>query len=140
MVHLLDGILTMNHAYVNQDTSYKCNAMHYKGESRHAELHYMGSMTNECMHCGTLILKTLNAAIMVKLCCYLEELKCLLVGTTDRDKHFQMNIRYYNSSFTFASMGTALFQLPGSDPLCFRICGQIFHHYERPHSQIHLHN
>ena len=29
---------------------------------------------------------------MVKLCCYPEELKCLLVGTTDRDKHFQTNI------------------------------------------------
>ena len=68
MVHLLDEIMTMNHAYVNQDTSYKHNAMHYKEESRHAELHYMGSMTNVCMHCGALIFlgETLNAAIMVK--------------------------------------------------------------------------
>ena len=54
MVHLLDGILAMNHAYVNQDTSYEHNAMHYNGELRHAELHYMGGMTNECMHCGAL--------------------------------------------------------------------------------------
>ena len=66
---------------------------------------------------------------LAQLCAYPNELKCLLIGTTDRGKHFQMNIRYYNSSFAFASMGAALSQPPGSGPPCFHICGQIFHCY-----------
>ena len=98
----------------------------------------MGGMTNEYMHCKVLTFLGENfkcchngKVSLTELCCYPEELKCLLVGTTDRDKHFQTNIRYYNS---FASMGAALSQPPESGPLCFRICGQIFHHYGPLHS------
>ena len=65
-----------------------------------------------------------NAVTMVKYHCHnyvltLKELLQLLTGNSDRDKHFQTNIKYYNSSLTFASMGAVLAQPSGSGPPCF---------------------
>ena len=89
-------------------------------------LHYVGSMSTECIHCGALsfcgeLFKCCHhgEVSLPQLCTYPKELLQLLTGNSDRDKHFQTNIRYYNSSFAFASMGAVLAQPSGSGPPCF---------------------
>lgn len=42
-------------------------------------------------------------------------------------KNFKDNIRTYNSSLSFASLGAKIAHLPGHGPYVFRVQGQIYH-------------
>ena len=104
--------------------------------------HDVGNMDNICSACGTLMFKDENhvgklsqsATITFSACCGngnikipplknpLDLLKNLLTGNTHRHKYFSDNIRAYNSSLAFASLGLTSqefkFKHPG--PYCYR--------------------
>ncbi|UYV74978.1 hypothetical protein LAZ67_12001956 [Cordylochernes scorpioides] len=58
---------------------------------------------------------------------YPEYLETLMNGVDHNSKNFMENIRSYNSSLAFASMGANIATPPGYGPYCFRIHGQIYH-------------
>ncbi|UYV66814.1 hypothetical protein LAZ67_4002941 [Cordylochernes scorpioides] len=58
---------------------------------------------------------------------YPEYLETLMNGVDHNSKKFMENIRSYNSSLAFASMGANIATPPGYGPYCFRIHGQIYH-------------
>ena len=56
-----------------------------------------------------------------------EQLKLLLLSDTPEAKDFRTNIRAYNSSLAFASLGVTEDVLPTRGPYVFRICGSVYH-------------
>ncbi|XP_057310488.1 uncharacterized protein LOC130648452 [Hydractinia symbiolongicarpus] len=98
-------------------------------------VHTLGPMSDTCPYCsskkfqnegnfkccqsGKVALPELNE--------YPEELTHLLTGREQLCKNFQTNIRKYNSSFAFASLGANIRPPQGHGPPCFRISGQLFH-------------
>lgn len=44
-----------------------------------------------------------------------------------------MNIRSYNSSLSFASLGAQIDQVVGRGPYCFKIHGQVYHRTPHMH-------
>lgn len=56
-----------------------------------------------------------------------EFLKDLLTNNHEHSKNFMENIRSFNSSLAFASMGANIAPPPGYGPYAFRIHGQIYH-------------
>ncbi|UYV80593.1 hypothetical protein LAZ67_19000888 [Cordylochernes scorpioides] len=51
----------------------------------------------------------------------------LMTASPVEAKYFQANIRSYNSSLAFASMGAQVDVFSGQGPFCYRIHGQIYH-------------
>ncbi|UYV78350.1 hypothetical protein LAZ67_16001049 [Cordylochernes scorpioides] len=100
---------------------------------------YCGQMNERCEFCNSLNFmgerppdKKLTA------CChkgkielpeqdYPEYLETLMNGVDHNSKNIMENIRSYNSSLAFASMGANIATPPGYGPYCFRIHGQIYH-------------
>jgi hypothetical protein len=105
------------------------------------EMHYCGAMDIECQDCHALHFpseKPTDGKFMS--CCHKgkvilperrnfpEYLKDIMSNQDHPDhKNFKENIRNYNSSLSFASMGAKTDELPGKGPYCFRVCGQIYH-------------
>ena len=56
-----------------------------------------------------------------------ELIENLMTGKHEESKNFMANIRSYNSSLAFVSMGAKIVPPPGHGPYCFRIHGQIYH-------------
>ncbi|XP_071137070.1 uncharacterized protein [Mytilus edulis] len=54
-------------------------------------------------------------------------LQNLFILNTEQAKHFRINIRAYNSSLAFASLGVHEDVLPHNGPYNFRICGFVHH-------------
>ena len=107
-------------------------------------------MNNICAACGALMFKdethcgklTENSPTATFSSCCVNEnivpppikdppelLKRLLKGNTARDKAFCDNIRAYNSSLAFASLGLTgkEFKFKNPGPYCYRINGQLYH-------------
>jgi hypothetical protein len=65
-----------------------------------------------------------------------DELRRLFLSQADRDAiYFRKHIRYFNSHFSFASLGVNLdrrYNTPkGSGVYTFRIHGQLYHHLDQ---------
>ncbi|UYV76743.1 hypothetical protein LAZ67_14001932, partial [Cordylochernes scorpioides] len=86
-----------------------CSALHFPGET-------VGS---SCCHKGKVILPTLSS--------FPYEMMELMTSNSVEAKYFQTNIRSYNSSLAFASMGAQVDVFSGQGPFCYRIHGQIYH-------------
>ncbi|XP_030850990.1 uncharacterized protein LOC754317 [Strongylocentrotus purpuratus] len=98
------------------------------------EILHIGPMSKICPYCDAMRFpnESLNCCHDGKICLpellpYPNALATLLQGDSSQSKHFRYNIRYYNSSFAFASMGAMMAPPPGRGPYCFRIHGQIYH-------------
>ena len=106
---------------------------HQPAEATVDKLH-IGSMTIQCPYCKALRFpgEKLNCCHNGKVCLpalspYPSMLSNLMNGATRQSKSFLKNIRRYNSSFAFASMGAMMAPPPGRGPYCFRIHGQVYH-------------
>ena len=120
--------------------------------------HDIGQMTYACSECGALMFKeeksnmspsTENSPAKFSLCCSYDAIKLppikeppetlnqLLTGSNKRDQDFQTNIRTYNSSLAFASMGLTQkeYKFKTKGPYCFRISGQIYHTLSQMHPE-----
>ncbi|UYV80109.1 hypothetical protein LAZ67_18001721 [Cordylochernes scorpioides] len=86
-----------------------CSALHFPGET-------VGS---SCCHKGKVILPTLSS--------FPYEMMELMTSNSVEAKYFQTNIRSYNSSLAFASMGAQVDVFSEQGPFCYRIHGQIYH-------------
>ena len=96
--------------------------------------HDLGRMDNLCNHCGAFIWKSENKS----LCCANGQvtlpplpppplfLQQLFSGTDAKCRTFRDNIRAYNSSLAFASLGVNVEFLPPG-VYCFKIHGEVHH-------------
>lgn len=94
---------------------------------------------SDCRHCGALRIQYEGPAF----CCKKgkvdiftpdvpEELKRLFTSRDDEDaKYFRENIRYFNSHFSFTSLGVTLDRrvstAAGTGVYTFRACGRLYH-------------
>ncbi|XP_057329849.1 uncharacterized protein LOC130670458 [Microplitis mediator] len=94
-----------------------CNACHFPAE----QVANKKNSFNDCCSHGEVLLENLPDMPLA--------LKSLFDGTHEKSNHFYERIRYYNSSFSFASFNANLVQFnnrrPG--PFCFKIQGQIYY-------------
>ena len=79
----------------------------------------LGEHFSKCCHKGKVILPSLMTMP--------EEIQDLMTGSSMEAKNFRDNIRSYNSSLAFVSMGAKLEPPPGYGPYCFRLHGQVYH-------------
>jgi hypothetical protein len=92
----------------------ECRSLNFKDERP------IDGKFNSCCHKGKVLLDPLQP--------YPELLKKLLTDDKyPKHKNFMENIRSYNSTLWFASMGATIRSPPGIGPYCFRIHGQIYH-------------
>ena len=107
--------------------------------------HDIGKMKYICCSCKAYMWKqeihvgTLDKTATFSTCCMQgkislpviqdppEQLKLLLLSDTPEAKDFRTNIRAYNSSLAFASLGVTEDVLPTRGPYVFRICGSVYH-------------
>ncbi|UYV64563.1 hypothetical protein LAZ67_3001189, partial [Cordylochernes scorpioides] len=89
-----------------------CNSLNFMGE-RPPDRKF-----SACCHKGKIDLPEQD---------YPEYLETLMNGVDHNSKNFMENIRSYNSSLAFASIGANIATPPGYGPYCFRIHGQIYH-------------
>jgi len=102
------------------------------------KLHDCGPLQHKCNHCGALHFeKERPRDDAFTMCCHKGSVKLepnnvppymkdLYQGQLPESLNFRNNIRQYNNSFAFASMGAKICSL-GSGPYCFKIHGQIYH-------------
>lgn len=102
-------------------------------------------MNNPCFNCGSFMWKeenhigTLGHSAVFSTCCSEGKillptisdppliLQNLLTNENDEGKEFRHNIRAYNSSLAFASLGVNEDVLPSKGPYTFRIHGSVYH-------------
>ncbi len=96
--------------------------------------YYVGAMNVTCNFCQALRFpnERLNCChngkvILTELAPYPPEMHQLISGNNTQARHFQDNIRRYNSAFAFASFGAQISVAQGRGPYSFRIHGQIYH-------------
>lgn len=107
--------------------------------------HDLGQMNNPCFNCGSFMWKeenhigTLGHSAVFSTCCSEGKillptisdppliLQNLLTNENDEGKEFCHNIRAYNSSLAFASLGVNEDVLPSKGPYTFRIHGSVYH-------------
>lgn len=107
--------------------------------------HDLGQMNNPCFNCGSFMWKeenhigTLGHSAIFSTCCSEGKillptisdppliLQNLLTNENDEGKEFRHNIRAYNSSLAFASLGVNEDVLPSKGPYTFRIHGSVYH-------------
>ena len=94
----------------------------------------IGRCEYQCPHCSAYRFpnESLNCCEKGKVRIHLynnfpEELKQLYISRDANSKNFKQNIRQFNSSMAFASMGAQLAPPAGNGPYCFRIHGQLYH-------------
>ena len=101
--------------------------------------HHVLRKVGDCRHCGALRFQYEGPAF----CCrkgkvdvftpdVCEELKQLFTSLDDEDaKYFRENIRYFNSHFSFTSLGVTLDRrvstAAGTGVYTFRVCGGLYH-------------
>ncbi|UYV82231.1 hypothetical protein LAZ67_21001404 [Cordylochernes scorpioides] len=86
-----------------------CSALHFPGET----------VGRSCCHQGKVSLPGLSS--------FPYEIQELMTSNSVEAKYFQTNIRSYNSSLAFASMGAQVDVFSGRGPFCYRIHGKIYH-------------
>ncbi|XP_076029784.1 uncharacterized protein LOC143018309 [Oratosquilla oratoria] len=101
--------------------SSKCQAKHFAGETP------ADGLFNNCCHKGKII-----PPLRREFPPYLMSLPSS--PADPQYSHFKENIRNYNASVSFASMGAKIVQPNGRGPYTFRVYGQIYHRTSHMHS------
>lgn len=117
-----DETLVQEHSCGRMDRICRyCGARHFAGE-----LPTDGQFTNCCQK-GKVILpepRDEHGNVLQ----YPAFLQSLLSNPSDPNyRNFRENIRSYNSSVSFASMGAKTVEVPGRGPYCFKVNGTIYH-------------
>ena len=106
--------------------------------------HNCGYMYEVCQHCGAKYFtmeRTISGeynkcckkgAVQLPPIATCNLIRILMDGQHPQSQNFKENIRSFNSSLAFASLGAKTATPPGRGPYCFRINGQIYHRKTLP--------